>query len=575
MATQIGTGTSSQCGRREFHFVSLVPNRSNRHRKRSGGPTARWYLIQPTLSSSDGDVLLLLDCCHAGQAARDRSAHKFELLAAATMNLVTPGPTASHKSFTSVLISELTALAMEPKGFLVSEIHARMVRKEAGLQQQPFHALIAGSSFGSIRLKALTETAKEQSSGVGQYAELEVRFSLFRKPTIGDKDQILRWMTANRPISISSIHVERVFEFAEASERIGQGIFAENEISAQLDGSRSTLRSLTAEASSDIQSRLVALQEQLTSPTPNYNLDSASISAIIASIEQKGRLLCETLENCITDMNRQALDKISSSKEAKATGFANLIDLYLLLTSEVPIAHSDLSGLILFTREGPPRDRRWRRGTFRGSPVLVEYWYYDAGSTSGSSAPIAVSSQVNKVSELLSRLKNPAFCALRSHGYTHELLSGPRFGMVYTIPSEHTDHPFHCLYDILEAVPLVPLNARICIAHTLAMSMLYFHVISWLHKGFNSANVLLFRRKPDDPGTQTRVRYGDLDFLNPRVCGFDYSRPNEAESWLTAEVSLEKNLYRHPERWTRPVRYQMKHDIYALVCIARETHANT
>lgn len=134
MVTQTVTVTSSRYGRRRFHRVPLVPSRSNLLRKRSSGPTARWYLIQPTLSSSNGDVLLLLDCCHAGQAARDRFAHKFQLLAAATMNLVTPGPTASHKSFTSVLISELTALAVEPNGFLVSELHARMVRKEAGLQ---------------------------------------------------------------------------------------------------------------------------------------------------------------------------------------------------------------------------------------------------------------------------------------------------------------------------------------------------------------------------------------------------------------------------------------------------------
>ena len=485
------------------------------------------------------------------------------------MNLVTPGPVATQKSFTSVLITELTTLAVEQNGFLVSEIHARMVRKEAGLQQQPFLTFIAGSSFGSIRLKALTDDSQEQSSGVDRYAELEVRLSLFKKPTVGDKEQILRWMTANRPNSISSIHVERVFELAQASERIGQGVFAANANPTQPDESRSTLNFLTAEASSDIQSRLVALREQLTSPIPDYNLDSASISAITASIERKGRLLCESLENCLSDMNLQALEKISSNKEAKATGFANLIDLHLILASEAPVSNSDLSGQILFTSESPPIDRRWHRGTFRGSPVLVEYWYYDAGSVSGGSAPIAVSSQVNKVSELLSKLKNPAFCALRSQGYTHELLSGPRFGMVYTIPSEYTNHPFHCLYDILEMLPLVPLNARIRVAHTLAMSMLYFHVIGWLHKGFNSANVLLFRRKSGDPRPQSRVKYGDLDFENPRVCGFDYSRPNEAESWLTGEVSLAKNLYRHPERWRRPARYQMKHDIYALVCIAR------
>lgn len=102
--------------------------------------------------------------------------------------------------------------------------------------------------------------------------------------------------------------------------------------------------------------------------------------------------MCETLENYISDMNPQALDKISSSKEAKAIGFANLIDLYILLTSEALVTNSDLLGQIVFTLEDRPRDRRWHRGTFRGFLVLVEYWYYDVGSISSGSAPIVVSS---------------------------------------------------------------------------------------------------------------------------------------------------------------------------------------
>lgn len=104
------------------------------------------------------------------------------------------------------------------------------------------------------------------------------------------------------------------------------------------------MKFLTTEASSNIQSRLITLREQLNASIFSYNLDFATISAITASIEQKERLLCETLENYISDMNPQALDKISSSKEVKAIGFANLIDLHILLTSEAPVINSDLSG---------------------------------------------------------------------------------------------------------------------------------------------------------------------------------------------------------------------------------------
>lgn len=165
---------------------------------------------------------------------------------------------------------------------------------------------------------------------------------------------------------------------------------------------------------------------------------------------------------------------------------------------------------------------------------------------------IAFYSQVSKVSKVLSRLKES--CLLRVA--LPRLYSWLPFGATIRNGIHHSIGTHRSSFSLL---------VRHSGDSSLAVSMLYFHVIGWLHKGFNSPNVLLFRRKSGDSGAQTRVRYDQ----NPHVCGFDYSRPNEAGNWLTVEVSLEKNIYRHPERWTRPVRYQMQNDIYAHVCIAR------
>lgn len=61
-------------------------------RKRRGGPTLNWYEVQPVVFAAEGDVLLVLDCCYAAQAARGRESRTIELLAASGVKQRTPQP---------------------------------------------------------------------------------------------------------------------------------------------------------------------------------------------------------------------------------------------------------------------------------------------------------------------------------------------------------------------------------------------------------------------------------------------------------------------------------------------------
>src|SRR6202000_610809 len=92
------------------HFSNPAPiSFSTRH---TDSPVLDWYMIQPALVSSESDVLIVLDCCYAGQAARDRRMHrnKVLLLAAASMGQMVPGVGGQRKSFTQGLLSEMSLM---------------------------------------------------------------------------------------------------------------------------------------------------------------------------------------------------------------------------------------------------------------------------------------------------------------------------------------------------------------------------------------------------------------------------------------------------------------------------------
>ena len=74
-------------------------------RKESGGPTLNWLTIQPTLMFAPGDVLLILDCCHAATKYRHLKDGKMEVLAACGSGSRVPAP--GRLSFTTVLVREV------------------------------------------------------------------------------------------------------------------------------------------------------------------------------------------------------------------------------------------------------------------------------------------------------------------------------------------------------------------------------------------------------------------------------------------------------------------------------------
>ena len=74
-------------------------------RKQDGGPTLKWFLLQPALYLAQGDVLVILDCCHAAHKTRGSKEGKMEVLAACGSGSLVPAP--GRLSFTSVLVRQV------------------------------------------------------------------------------------------------------------------------------------------------------------------------------------------------------------------------------------------------------------------------------------------------------------------------------------------------------------------------------------------------------------------------------------------------------------------------------------
>src|SRR5437763_14435985 len=93
----------------------------------------------------------------------------------------------------------------------------------------------------------------------------------------------------------------------------------------------------------------------------------------------------------------------------------------------------------------------------------------------------------------------------------------------------------------------------------------YFHRVRRLpgiqvHESFRSENILFF------PATDTdhihSAAEDRIDYSEPWIFGFEYSRPEDFFSSGIADVCLERDVYRHPDRQSMPkTPFNKLHDI--------------
>jgi hypothetical protein len=211
------------------------------------------------------------------------------------------------------------------------------------------------------------------------------------------------------------------------------------------------------------------------------------------------------------------------------------------------------------------------------SPLyMVEYKNYDKRRVPVGS--IVIKQRIIQLAALLHTAPetDPALKVLKCINYFDDIARA-RIGFIYELQLTplDTSQPIS-LSTLLATESLRPtLETRMCLAHTLALSLQRLHAYSWLHKSLRSDNILFFPTADDfmsstpatPPATTTTLTDDQASscMANPRIVGFEYARLESDFSDGYGEADMKRNIYRHPARWEQPSEQFAKvHDIYGI-----------
>lgn len=207
--------------------------------------------------------------------------------------------------------------------------------------------------------------------------------------------------------------------------------------------------------------------------------------------------------------------------------------------------------------------------------VWIEWKDYDiAGPQPGSLSKSDTIERVRKLAALLNHSPKPeAFRTPHCLGFFDKAdpnvpdddvdILDRRLGLIFERPVDgklHPSLPPVSLRELLQdpQVRKPRVTERVKLAHAISNCLLYLHAVHWLHKGLRSHNILFFR-----------TRAGHVDFRQPYLSGFDFSRPGGSEEMTDAPGDdAEHDLYRHPRtqsnRRRDRERSKKSFDIYSL-----------
>lgn len=111
---------------------------------------------------------------------------------------------------------------------------------------------------------------------------------------------------------------------------------------------------------------------------------------------------------------------------------------------------------------------------------------------------------------------------------------------------------------LLQRGSLPSLQSRISLAKELVTSLYFLHAVNWLHKGLRDESILVLTQN------------GSLDYSQPFISGFEYSRPDETDLTTTAAPDTWA-VYAHPDyQGFDKKTYRKTFDIYSLGIILLE-----
>ncbi|WXC58110.1 hypothetical protein SNK03_004008 [Fusarium graminearum] len=543
-----------------------------------GGPTVSWHVTQQLLFSAVGDVLLILDCCHASLitgGSKDGEG-RFELIAASAKGAKTPVP--GRRSFTRALIRLLkehvnTGISSES---LTSEL-----REDPKITETPvFHDFVRKSATKIVLQPLETRDIPEG------FAAKPAGYLVFRASLSDDVTglQIANWLKTAPPKNVTAVSIEAVVSRARRiQDALKDGAFPEGSLFEQLskpardeilrgihglntvmDSCKEFATDTTTSGDELVQQSLVEIQDKVSTlrtavQTPLLLDTAISRSPSGVSKEPSVEL-------------RAALDVDESRHLADMVVRPDPLDDSI----SREINRDRIFEALKRNGSADKVSRRFKLGSIDGRSVIMETWKYKESDGNSGEPQDQTLRQVRKITELLCHPKDKEFHILSCAGFFRDRLRKELGIVFWTPPTFDSKGEVSTLHQMYKIHRLVPLGQRIRLAWAIATAIENFHRVGWVHKGIRSDNiafteVLLDLKSDLDDEDPASPFVGNFDFSKPLLFGFEYSRADDEATFLEEDYTLANNLYRHPDRWGRPTaRFEKSHDVYALGVVLLE-----
>ncbi|KAF5724179.1 hypothetical protein FMUND_1081 [Fusarium mundagurra] len=554
-----------------------------------GGPTVSWHVTQQLLFSAPGDVLLILDCCHASLITRGSKDGdgRFELIAASAKGAKTPVP--GRRSFTRALIR---LLKENSSTGISSESLASELREDPKVTGRTRNLLITQASiyiqsetpvFHDFVRKSPTKIflqPLQPQATTGGFIKKPSGYLVFRASLSDDVTglQIATWLKTAPPKNVTAVSIEAIVSRARRiQDALKDGAFPQGSIFEQL----------SKPARDEIVKGIRRLNTVMAT-TAEYAKDDSIrdedevIQQSLVEIHDRVSTLSTAIETPLL-LDSGSSRSPESTQETPGVGLMAAVDVDAALHLREAIMNQDPSS---YSRE-ISRDRifeslnrnsstdkpssRFKLGSIDGRCVIMEiYKYRESEDNNGEPQPQTLQ-QVRKITGLLCHPKRKEFHILPCAGFFRDRLRKELGIVFWSPPMFGTGNKVVTLLQLYKMHRLVPLGQRIHLAWAVATAIENFHRVGWVHKGIRSDNIAFTEVVVPSPESDLHDDDADsplvdrFDFSKPLLFGFEYSRADDEATYLEEDYSLNNNLYRHPDRWGRPrTRFEKGHDVYSL-----------
>jgi hypothetical protein len=546
----------------ETHFSSTRKTNDFSHREaQASSAMLRWSDLQTKLDMHTSEILLLLDCCYAAQAARGSRSpipRNVELLVACGMNTKTPIP--GPRSFTSLLIEEMDD-ALRSDGFVkISTLHKNMASRHSKLLQSALYYPLAREAKESIILRPLPNFSTKTPPTPPEAGSLTIRISLAKLEQL---QEIVDWLKLNPPSTISNVRIEQlkssattVCRYINDDNSRGQAAVSFSKLPApsrqDVSSAWATFNQSIARIASylrmsssnsetlDEEDLATAYAEELTHNfQPVQSAIERSIMAL-PELSEKEQLLEATEDPQLADLGLKEMLKLRV--------LANFApeDVTMDVEVNLNLSQYETTGLL------PKRTIETLSNMLQIGRVLIEARKLD--ESIDNRVLQASKIRLQNLAVLLQSSTSVDFHTLSCQGFFFE--PSRAYGLIFRVPSEARKLPVS-LHELLsrkiKGLAKPTLGQRLQIAHKIGKAIMKWHLVNWVHQGIASYNIVFFYNQEEG-----------VDYSRPYLCGFEYARKYSAPSTSRIVEQFELNVYRHPDRQGVPnASHQKEHDLYS------------